>query len=679
MLIIAEEFLNLPGYTAFWLLFFAAAALFTVRVRFLVRLLKLGRPENRFDRPAYRWLRALAVTFTQSSNLKSATLKDPAAVGHALMFWGLGVFLVYYVVFTGLGAGFGLSAIMGGSSFERAFSSIADIAAALVIAGIIWAFIKRYLIRPERLKAEQTTGEKVLQPLVLTVIALLMVLYYLIEGFGYAAHGTEANWPPVGSSLAGLLSGADISQAGLETVYRSLWWLNYVLLLAALVYAPRSSHLHPLFSIPNLAYKNLASKGALRNVDLDRPETFSITKVRDFTWKQLLDLYACTQCGRCHEVCPARASGKPLSPRELILNLKKHFIKSGPEELRAKNGAGQGVAVTEAGLIGQAVTEDEVWACTTCRACQEVCPVSNEHVDKIVDIRRSLIMVSQSETARDTLKNLRVRGHPWRGTLLARTDWAEDVDIRIAGEDQDFEVLFWVGCTEALEDRSLRVAQSCARLMKQSGISFAILGEEEMCCGEPARRLGAEHLFQMLAMNNIQVLQSYNVRKIVTACPHCFNTLKNEYPRFGGNFEVVHHTRFILDLVRENKLHIKNERQDIITYQDPCYLGRYNDIYQTSRQIIGGIPGITLAEMKQNREESFCCGGGGGRMWLEEKTGQRINEMRLDQALDTRAQVVATACPFCLQMLEDAARSKEVTESVRIMDIAELVDESLEK
>jgi Fe-S oxidoreductase len=329
-------------------------------------------------------------------------------------------------------------------------------------------------------------------------------------------------------------------------------------------------------------------------------------------------------------------------------------------------------------LIGGVISEDAIWACTTCRACQEVCPSYNEQMNQIIDLRRNLQMVAVTETARDPLKNLRVRGHPWRGTTYARTDWTEGLDIKIVGEDSNIDVLYWVGCTEALEDISIKVAQAVARLMVLAEVNFGILGEEELCCGDPARRLGAEHLFQMLAMNNIQLLQSYNIKKIVTACPHCFNTLKNEYPQFGGQFEVMHHTQFIADLIQENKLKINKVNNSVVTYHESCYLGRYNDIFQPPRQILHSIPGITLVEMEKNRKDGFCCGGGGGRMWLEEKIGQRISEMRLSQAIDVQAQIVATACPYCLQMFKDAAKAKAVDESLQVRDISELISGSIE-
>jgi len=392
-------------------------------------------------------------------------------------------------------------------------------------------------------------------------------------------------------------------------------------------------------------------------------------------------------------------SGKALSPRELILGTKEHLLEVGPSLLKTtapKTSIATGAPGAEVGgvpdnatperpacppFIGSVISEDAIWACTTCRACQEVCPSYNEQMGTIVDLRRHLQMITTTETGREILKNLRVRGHPWRGTMFARTDWAEDLGVKIVGDDGPADILFWVGCTQALEDRSTKVAQAIALLLKQAGVDFAILGEEEMCCGDPARRLGAEHIFQMMALNNVQLLQGYGVKKIVTACPHCYNTLKNEYPEFGGLFEVVHHSEFLADLVAEGRLSLAGgdagTGEEAVTYQDPCYLGRYNDLYQPARQLLQAIPGTTIAEMEKNRENGFCCGGGGGRMWLEESAGTRINALRLAQATCTGAGTLATACPYCLQMLEDAARAREAGSPMVIKDIAEILAESL--
>ena len=687
----AESYLGIPGYAIFWVLFAVASALFIQRVFLLVRLLKLGRPENRFDRLRYRVTSMLSTALTQSSNLKSFTLKDPASAGHTLMFWGLGVFSIVYVILIGLGAGLGLFPFLSGSAFHRIVFSIMDIAAIIIAISVVYVIIKRYIIKPERLKRHETTEEKVVQASLLTVMLTLMALYYAIAGFGYAAYGVPTGWPPVSSALANLIVNSGISQESAAAIFNGVWWFNFVLLLCAVIYAPRSKHLHPLFSFPNLIFRDLSPRGALKFIDLEKEAVKGVSRVQDFTWKQLMDGYACTWCGRCHVVCPAQLTGKPLSPRELILGMKTHLLEVGPTLLKSPSAPAEAVkaeakaeippaAPTGSGdsLIGGVISEDAIWSCTTCRACQEVCPVENEHIDKIVDMRRHLQMVATTEIARDPLKNIRVRGNPWRGTMYARTDWAEGLDIKVVGEDSSIDILYWVGCTEALEDRSLKVAQAVAKLMKQAGVNFGILGEEEMCCGDPARRLGAEHIFQMLAMNNIQTFQSYNIKKIVTACPHCFNMLKNEYPQLGGQFEVVHHTCFIKDLIKEGKLNISQSQGSLVTYHEPCYLGRYNDIFEEPRQILASIPGLSLVEMEQNRRNGFCCGGGGGRMWLEEKIGTRISEMRLGQAEETKAGILATACPFCLQMFEDAAKVKGVEESLQVKDIAEIVADSLE-
>jgi Fe-S oxidoreductase len=362
-------------------------------------------------------------------------------------------------------------------------------------------------------------------------------------------------------------------------------------------------------------------------------------------------------------------------------DLRSSFLERAPLLLKGK--AEAEAADPDNGsrpLIGEVVTEDEIWACTTCYACQEVCPVSVEHIGKVIDLRRNLVLEQASipEAAEGALRSIETRGHPWRGTTLSRTDWAEGLGIKTLAEDSEVDVLYWVGCTEALEERSTKVAQAVAKLMKLAGIRFGILGTEESCCGEPARRLGNEYLFQMQAEANIELLKSYNVRKIVTACPHCYNTLKNEYPQFGGNFEVIHHTEFITSLLGEGKLKITGSRNEVVTYHDPCYLGRYNDIFEPPRQILNSIPGITPVEMERNLERSFCCGAGGGHMWLEERSGRRINEMRTEQVMDTGARTVTVACPFCLQMFGDGIKAKEAEEQLKVMDIAELLAELVE-
>jgi len=662
----------ISGYVIFWVLFAIAIGLFAQRVYFLVRLMRLGQEENRFDSLGRRFSSMLFETIFQWCSLKSVSpsRRDLAGIGHSILFFGFSLFLLGYIIFIGFGGGFGLSPILEGGTFEIVYSSILDVAALLITVAVIWAAIRRYIMRPERLKAGAEAG------VILLLVFSLMVLHVFTEGFGYAAYNISGSWPLLGSALASFVAGSGISEGTLVAIYRGVWWLHFATILGFLVYIPRSKHLHLLASFPNIAFKNLSPKGALEPIDLEQAETFGVAKIQDFTWKDLLDLYTCTICGRCHDNCPAQLSGQPLDPREVVLNLKEHLLEVGPKLLSGRAEAFSANSGTA--MIGGVITEEVIWECTTCRACQEVCPVSIEQMTKIIDMRRNLVLEQASipETGEGALRSIEARGHPWRGTTFSRTDWAEGLDIKVLAEDSNIDILFWVGCTLALEERSMKVAQAVAQIMKLARINFGILGTEESCCGEPARRLGNEYLFQLQAQRNIELLKSYNVKKIVTACPHGYNTLKNEYPQFGGEFEVMHHTEFMANLLQEGKLRIIKGARGVVTYHDACYLGRYNNIFEPPRQILHNLPDITLVEMERNRERGFCCGGGGGCMWLENRAGHRINEVRTEQAIDTKAQVVATACPFCLQMFEDGIKTKGVEESLRVMDIAELVAES---
>ena len=349
----------------------------------------------------------------------------------------------------------------------------------------------------------------------------------------------------------------------------------------------------------------------------------------------------------------------------------------GPGLLAAKAG-GNGSNPGENGvsMIGDVITAEVIWDCTTCRACQEVCPVFIEHIDKIIDMRRNLVLeqAEMPETAEMALRCIEERGHTCKGTTACRTDWCGDVEgAKLLSEDQDVEILYFVGCSAALEDRNMKVSAAFGRILQAAGVKFGVLGEEESCCGEPARRMGNEYLFQLQAMKNIETFKRYGVKRIVVTCPHGYNTLKNEYPQFGGEFEVIHHTEFIADLLRQGKLSLAKDNGGLVTYHDSCYLGRYNNIYEPPRKVLSSIAGVKLVEMEQNRRNGFCCGGGGGRMWLEEP-GTKICTMRVEQAIKTKAQVIATACPFCLQMLEEGMKTTTIETPPKVMDIAELVE-----
>jgi Fe-S oxidoreductase len=675
---VSATYWGIPGYLIFWALFVIAFGLFAQRAYFLFCLMRLGKQENRFDRIGQRIKTMLVEVAPQWCSLKSVTRKDLAGIGHALLFWGFSLFLMSYVIFIGLAGGFGLAPVLEDTPFETVYLSILDIAGIFVIMVIIWAAIRRYVVKPERLEASAEAG------IILIVVFSLMALHFCIEGFGFAGSGNTTDWPPVGAALARFLSGTGIAESTLIGVYQGVWWLHYALILGFMVYIPRSKHLHILASLVNAFFKPLGPKVVLEPIPLEETETFGVSKIQDFTWKDLLDLYACAVCGRCHVNCPAQLSGKTLSPREVIHNLKEHLLEVGPGLLAGKAEApSESQARSPAKtMIGDVVTEEEIWACTTCGACQEVCPVNIEHIRKIIDLRRNLVL-SQSkmpESAQLMLRNMQSRGHPWAGvqSMRLRGDWTSGLELNILPEGGNANILFWVGCTGALVERNVKATLSMTRVLQAAGVDFGILGDAETCCGDPARRAGYEFQFQMMAEQNIEIFKSHNIKEIITTCPHCYNTIKHEYPRYGGDFKVVHYTQLIADLMRQSRLKLTNELNSTFTYHDPCYLGRYNGVYLEPRRILRAIPKAKLEEMERSRNTGFCCGGGGGLMWIEEQPGTtKINQMRLEDVLKTGAETVVTACPYCLQMFEDSIEHKGIQDSLKARDLVELVEAAM--
>ena len=665
---VSDIYWHISGYAIFWILFAIAFGLFAQRVYFLFRLLRLGRREERSQNLRRRIKTMLVEVFPQWCNLKTVTRQDLAGIGHSLLFWGFGLFLISYIIFIGLGGGFGLSSVLAGSTFETAYSSILDIAGLFVCAAIVWAAIRRYIIRPERLEASFEAG------IILLLVITLMVLHFCIEGFGYAAYNISASYPPIGAAFASFLISTDISESTLVAVYKGLWWLHYVIILGFLVYIPRSKHLHILASPFNVLFKSLAPKGALNLIDPEKAETIGASKIQDFTWKQLLDLYACAVCGRCHANCPATLSGKPLNPREVILNLKDHLLEVGPQLLKGETpSANPGTA-----MIEDVLTEEVIWNCTTCYACQEVCPVGIEHTVKLIDMRRNLVEHGRvSPSVAKALESVRLLGNPWEQPQSARLDWAEGRKVNLIQDREEVDVLYWVGCAGAYDPRSRDISLAVVSLLERAGVNYALLGTEERCCGDPARRMGEEGLFQMLARSNIEVLKKYSFNRILTHCPHCYNMLKNEYPQLGAQFEVVHHSQFLLELIHSGKIKLQERQELRLTFHDPCYLGRYNDIYDPPRQVLQAISKATMIEMRLNKTKAMCCGAGGGQIWIQSEKGRRIEDMRFEQIQEVDAQVVATACPYCTIMLDAVAQIKEPTGKIKVMDIAELVVRAL--
>src|SRR3990170_7199848 len=665
----------------FWAIFLVALSIFINSARTLYRLMRLGQPENRFDHLGRRLKVMLWNIIPQRCSLKSLRKGDFAGLGHALIFWGFLLFLLSYVAFIFIGDGAGLAESLKSNVVSHYFFYILDIAGAVVALAIIWAAVRRYVLKPFRLAPSREAA------IIMALIFSLMVANFVVGGFTIGSGDRSlARWMPVGAAFASFFAALGASPSAQEVGAKVAWWIHYLLVTGFLVYILYSKHLHIMASFPNIFFSELGPRGALKLVDLENATSYGVSKITGFTWKQLLDLYACTQCGRCSANCPAFITGKPLSPREIIIDLKKHLLHEAPA-LLAKPSTGETPAdalaettAHEKPMVGGVITEEVLWECTTCRSCQEQCPTLIEHIDKIVDMRRHLVMEQASlpDTAQKAMECIEKRGHTCMGTTSSRTDWIQGLNVKTMAEDKDVEVLYWVGCTAALEARNQKVAIAVAKALKAAGIKFGILGAEESCCGDPPRRMGNEYLFQMHAAKNIAALDGYGVKKIVASCPHCFNTLKNEYPQLGGNYEVVHHSQFLSQLIKEGRLKLVSGMNDLVTYHDSCYLGRHNKVYQEPRRALKSIPGMRLAEMKRSQRYGLCCGAGGGRYWMEESIGKRINVERCEDAIATNASVVATACPYCLNMFEDAIKTKGMEEKLVARDIAELVVKSVE-
>jgi len=647
-----------------------AAILFPIIIALFVfgfwrryRLWKVGQAENRFEKWLTRLMSTLAVAIANIRILRWSELYP--GLMHLFMFGGVALFVLGKIIRL---FSFGGITIPPQSIYLYA-SLISEIGAVLILIGGGMAVYRRYIRRPSRLdtKPEDT--------LVFVWAFLLILTGFMIKGFRIATSEVSppdwAMWSPVGYLVSHAFP-TFITEATNEILvwHRTLIHAIPAFIFLGYIWVIRSRLQHLLLAPLNVFFRSLKPAGALTPIDLETTETFGVAKIEDFTWKQLLDLDACTRCGRCQDACPAYFSGKALDPKQVIQDLKTHLYEVYPIPLLRKP------IESRQDMISEAITEEVIWDCTTCRACQQACPIYVEHIDKIVDMRRNLAMERSQfpETVQEALKSLGAREHPWRGTTATRTDWAEGLEVKVLSEDSDIDILYWVGCTAALDDRNMKVSAATAKILQAAGINFGILGAEESCCGDPARRMGDEYLFQTLCEKNIELLKGYNVKQIVTACPHCFNSLKHEYPQFGGNFEVIHHTQFITDLIGDGKLKLGGlDGNKVVAYHDSCYLGRYNDIYQPPRDILKAIGGIKRVELARSGPTSFCCGGGGGHMWMEEAPEQRVNVRRSEDVIEAKVDLVATACPYCLTMFEDGLKTKEVEESIKAMDLSELV------
>lgn len=648
---------------------------FSVRAKYLISLLKLGKTEDRSDQPGERWKFTLGQVLTQRCALKNVTQSDLSGIGHALLFYGFSFFVVSYGFHIAEGFYGKLSPSLFGSSFNNCFFLLLDVAGLVVMVSILWAALRRYIIRPARLKPSLEAG------VILLVVFSLMILNYCVEGFRLLAEDKPfADWAFVGMAFSQVFMNMGL-KANAHALFYVFWFLHLMVVFGFGIYILYSKHLHILASHPNLYFHSIRPKGSLQPIEnFEEAESFGASKLTDFSWKHLLDLYACTECGQCTANCPAYNTDKPLSPRDVILHLKEHLLTTG-KELLSNPGAGnsEGGEGEQPMMVGTVVTHDEIWDCTNCMACMEVCPVAIEHVDKLDDMRRYLVLMESNfpSEVQVVFRNMENNSNPWGLGMATRADWAKDLGVKILSEDSDVDLLYYVGCAGSFDDRYKKVSTAVVKILQAAGINFGILGTEEKCCGDSARRIGNEYLYQMMVQENIEIFNQYNVKKILATCPHGYNTLKKEYPQFGGTFEVIHHTELIRDLIKAGRLKLTGELAKTIALHDSCFLGRYNDIYEPPREILGALPNAKVVEMERIRRMSFCCGAGGGRMWMEEARGKKINEVRTEEALSKRPDLIATACPFCMTMFEDGLKAKNVEEKVKVLDIAEFVANQL--
>ena len=693
------EFLIVANMILFLLVTGYAVYQFSYIIKTRYQYIKLGKKVE-FDRKfKERFHKIWVMVFGQKKLLKD----KKSGIIHVMMFYGF--LLVQFGAIDFIWKGLVTGSHLPLGLLYPVFTFFQEIVTFLILLAVTMAFHRRYIEKLPRLKRDFKAG------LVLIFIGTLMISVLVGNGMNLIMLGHEPSMSePIASGIALILGG--IGTTASIIVFYMAWWIHLITLLSFLIYVPQSKHAHLIAGPLNVFFNTLDPPGKLVALDFEdeTQESFGVGKIEDFTQLQMIDFYACVECGRCTSMCPATGTGKLLSPMDLIVKMRDHLTEKGAAitsrapwvpQFAFANSSGNQLAARSASLkredssiahgynerlIGDVITEEEIWACTTCRNCEDQCPVMNEHVDKIIDLRRYLVLTEGkiSADAQRAMQNIERQGNPWGLSRKERENWRDqrnDVTVKTVKEmkkqGEEFEYLFWVGSMGSYDSRSQKIALAFAKLMNEAGVKFAILGNKEKNSGDTPRRLGNEFLFQELATMNINEITNSGAQKMVTIDPHAYHSLKNEYPDFGLEVEVYHHTEILSQLVKEGRLVPKHTLNETITYHDSCYLGRYNEIFDEPRDILKAIPGVHVVEMERNRENGMCCGAGGGLMWMEEQSGTRINVARTGQALEVQPSIISSGCPYCLTMLSDGTKTKEMDDVVQTLDVAEILERAI--
>ncbi|HEY2774624.1 MAG TPA: (Fe-S)-binding protein [Candidatus Binatia bacterium] len=676
--------------TVIWTIaFLGLVGLFVAQVARRFAILGYMRSVDRWDNIQERIGRTLKYAIGQFKFFKSPMRDRRAGVLHAFVFWGF-LILGYQVVSMFARGWFPdfVIPLAGAAQFGGPVVFLKDTFEVLVAVSALILVSRWLFTHPQRLMGFKPAEERVANhPHWEAVLILLFITTITCSGLIYDAGRmvflagnpeieAEKMWGWASHALSHVLAGFGPGFA--ESASNTAWWIHNLVILTFINLLPNSKHFHVITSIPNVFFTKLEPLGRLSKQDLESENAiYGSSQMRHFDWKQVLDMYSCTECGRCSSHCPATATGKPLAPRQFLLNLRD-YLYTHPESVTDPAVEGL-VATGEERGAAEVISDEVLWACNTCRACEEACPVNIEYVDKIVDMRRHLVQEASRFPAELTrvFQGMERQSNPWGIGADKRADWAEGMDIPTLAENPEAEYLFFVGCAGSFDDRAKKITRAVAKLLKAANISFAILGRDEPCNGDTARRLGNEYLYQSMAQMAVETFEGFGVRKVITNCPHCFNTIKNEFPQFGGEYQVQHATEVVADLITSGRLSLDGGAAGSVAYHDSCYLGRYNGVYDAPRRILSALSGVDLREPERTRNFGMCCGAGGGRMWIEEKPEQRVNVLRVEQLLATGATTIASACPYCMTMLSDGVKAEEKNEQVRNRDVLELAADAL--